>query len=125
MDGRGIGRHQRVEFAEAIGDGAAVETGGEFAGIGVDIVYIADIAVVDVSVVVVLDLHDLVAGGEGPTETLDLALAGGVQRCLEFDVQRAGPQIARRAPSTRLDRRSGLSRWRHGSCRARPGAASS
>jgi hypothetical protein len=35
------------------------------------------------------------------------------------------PQIARRAPSTRPDRRSGLSRWRRGSCRARPGAASS
>jgi ABC-type glutathione transport system ATPase component len=43
-----------------------------------------------VFVVVVLDLHDLVTEGEGPTETLDLALAGGVQRRLKFDIQRAG-----------------------------------
>src|SRR5713101_9623321 len=37
-----------------------------------------------------LDLHDLVAWGEGPSEPLDLALAGGIQRRLEFDIQRAG-----------------------------------
>ena len=90
MDRRGVGRHQRIEFAEAVGDSAAVETGGEFASVGIDIVDVADVAVVDVFVVVVLDLHDLVAGDEGPTETLDLALAGGVQRRLKFDVQRAG-----------------------------------
>jgi hypothetical protein len=47
-------------------------------------------AVVDVFVVLVLDLHDLIAGGEGPTETVELALAGGVQLRLKFDVQRAG-----------------------------------
>src|SRR5580692_4880624 len=29
-------------------------------------------------------------GGEGPTEALNLALAGGVQRRLKFDIQRAG-----------------------------------
>src|SRR5207247_3858710 len=89
-DRRGIGRHQRVEFAEAVGDGAAVETGGEFAGVGIDIVDVADVAVVDVLIVVVLDLHDLVARSEGPTKTLDLALASGVQRRLEFDIQRTG-----------------------------------
>src|ERR1700720_4396273 len=90
VDRRGVGRPQRIEFAEAVGDSAAVETGGEFASVGIDIVDVADVAVVDVFVVVVLDLHDLVAGGEGPTETLDLALAGGVQRRLKFDIQRAG-----------------------------------
>ena len=37
---------------------------------------IADVAVIDLLVVVVLDLHHLVAGGEGPAEPLDLALAG-------------------------------------------------
>src|SRR5438105_8794693 len=94
VDGCGVGRYQRVEFAEAVGDSAAVETGGEFACVGIDIVDVAAVAVVDVFVVVVLDLHDLVAGGEGPTETLDLALAGGVQRRLKFDVQRAGCDAA-------------------------------
>ena len=29
-------------------------------------------------VVVVLDLHDLVAGGESPAEPLDLAFVGGI-----------------------------------------------
>jgi hypothetical protein len=28
VDGRGIGRHQRIEFAKPVGDGAAVELGG-------------------------------------------------------------------------------------------------
>ena len=45
MDRCGVGRHQRVEFAEAIGDGAAAETGGEFAVIRIDIVDVADVTV--------------------------------------------------------------------------------
>ena len=86
MNGRGISRHQRVEFAEAVGDGAAVKTGGQFAGVGIDVVDVADVAVVDLLVVVVLDLHDFVAGGEGPAEALDLAIAGGIERGLQLDV---------------------------------------
>ena len=43
MDRRGVGRHQRVELAEAVGNGAAVETGGEFACVGIDIVDVADV----------------------------------------------------------------------------------
>jgi hypothetical protein len=35
---------------------------------GIDIVDIADIAVVNLFVVIVFDLHDFVAGGEGPTD---------------------------------------------------------
>src|SRR5207245_5421004 len=72
----------------------AVETGGEFAGLGVDIVDVADVAVVDLLVVVVLDLHDLVAWGKGPAEALDLAVAGRVQGRLEVDVQRASAASA-------------------------------
>jgi hypothetical protein len=53
VDRRSIRRDQRVEFAEAVGNGAAVETGGEFADLGVDIVDVADVAVVDFLVVVV------------------------------------------------------------------------
>src|SRR5262245_54010290 len=46
----------------------AVKARGEFAGIGIQSVDIADVAVVDLLVVVVLDPHDLVTGGEGPAE---------------------------------------------------------
>src|SRR6202165_5228924 len=56
---------------------------------GVYIIDIADVAVINFLVVVVLDLHDLVAGCEGPAEAFDLALAGGVQRRLQFDVERS------------------------------------
>src|SRR6266481_4950576 len=67
-----------------------VEARGEFAGLGIDIVDVANIAVVDLLVVVVLDLHHLVARRKGPAETLHLAVDSGVQRRLEFDIQRAG-----------------------------------
>jgi hypothetical protein len=40
---RGIGRHQSIKLAEAMGYGSADETGGEFAGEGVDIVDVADV----------------------------------------------------------------------------------
>ena len=38
VNGRGVGRNQRVELTEAVGDGAAVETGGQLARVRVDIV---------------------------------------------------------------------------------------
>jgi hypothetical protein len=57
-----------------------------------------DIPVVDLLVVIVLDLHDLVAGGEGPSETLDLVVPGGIECSLQFDVQgsRADPAAIHR-----------------------------
>ena len=75
VDGHGVGRHQRVEFAKPLGDGAAVKAGGEFAIIGIDVVYIADVTVINILCVVVLNLHYLIAGGEGPPEALDPTLA--------------------------------------------------
>jgi len=54
----------------------------------------ADVAVVDVLVIVVLDLHDLVARCEGPAEAFDLLLTSRVQRRLQFDVERACPDTA-------------------------------
>src|SRR5262249_21247028 len=79
VDRYGVGRHQRVKLTEAVGDGTPIEAGTEFALIKVDIHDVADIAVVDLLVVVVLDLHDLVAGREGPAESLDLTFAGRTQ----------------------------------------------
>ena len=78
MDSRGISRYQGVELAKAVGDRTAVEADIEFAGVGIDVVDIADVTVIDVLVLVVLDLHDLIAGREGPTEPLDLAIAGRI-----------------------------------------------
>ena len=66
--------------------GAAIEAGDDLARVRVDVVDVADVAVIDLLVVVVLDLHDFVAGGEGPAEALDLAIAGGIERGLQLDV---------------------------------------
>jgi hypothetical protein len=49
---------------------------------------------VDLLVVVILDLHDLVAGTEGPAEPLDADLARRVQRVLQLDVERASAEAA-------------------------------
>src|SRR6266496_1051819 len=94
MDGRGVGRHQGVEFAKAIGDRASVEPGDELAVIRLNVLHVADVAVVDLLVVVVLDLHDFVAGREGPAEPLDLAFARRVQRRLKFNVKGARADAA-------------------------------
>ena len=67
---------------------STVEGRGQLAEVRIHVSHEADVAVVDLLVVVVLDLHDLVAGREGPAETLDLPGAGGVERSLKFDVER-------------------------------------
>ena len=108
VDGRGIGRHQHVEFAKSVGDGPAVKAGDDLAGVGIDVVDIADVAVVDLLVVVVLDLHDLVAGGEGPAEPLDLAIAGGIERGLQLDVQRPCTHAAAVHRAEHLDVADGI-----------------
>ena len=82
MDGRGIGRHQHVEFPKSVSDGPTVKARNDLARVGVDVVDIADIAVINLLVVIVLDLHDLVAGGERPPEPLHLAITGGIERGL-------------------------------------------
>ena len=86
MDGCCVGRHQCVELAKPINDRAAVEACGEFAVFETNIVDVAYVAVIDLLVLIVFDLHHFVAGRERPTEALDLALAGGVQSRLQFDV---------------------------------------
>jgi hypothetical protein len=58
-----MGRHQRVELPEPLGDGTDVEASGSSPNTGLNI---ADVAVVDLLAVVVLDLHDLVAPSKLP-----------------------------------------------------------
>src|SRR5262249_23360854 len=71
VNGRRVRRHQRIEFTESVRDGPAIEANNYLARVGGNIVDGADVAVVDLLVVVVLDLHDLIAGRKGPTEPLD------------------------------------------------------
>jgi exodeoxyribonuclease V alpha subunit len=56
----GVGGNQHVELAEPVGNGPAIKSSNDLAGGGIDAIDIADVAVVDLFVVVVLDLHDLV-----------------------------------------------------------------
>src|SRR5439155_6853208 len=99
VDCRRIGERELIELAAAIGDGASIEIGGELAALGIDPGYNTEIAVVNVAVVIVLDLHDLVAGAEDLAEALDAQLARRVQRLLQFEVQgtRAEPAAVHRA----------------------------
>jgi hypothetical protein len=94
MDGCGIGRHQCVEFREAVSDQPSVKGCRELTVIRLDIPDVADVTVVDLLVAVVLDVHNLIAGRESPAEPLDLALPSGVQRRLQLDVQRARTDAA-------------------------------
>src|ERR1700710_1854935 len=108
MDGCGISWHQSVQFTQTVRDGAAIEAGGKLASIGIDIVDVANVAVVDFLLVVVLDLHDLVAGCKGPTKTLDLTLASRVQRSLQFDVEGTSAHTASVHRAQHLDVADGV-----------------
>ena len=93
---------------QTVGDSAAVETGGELAVAGIDIFNVANVPVIQHLVVVVLDLHDLVARRKGPAEPLDLMLSGGVQRRLQFDVERACADAAPVHGAQNLDVANGI-----------------
>src|SRR5262249_61571435 len=89
MNGHRVCGHQHVEFSKSVSDGSAIETRNDLTRVGVNIVDVADITVVDLLVVIVLDLHHLVAAAESPAEPLDLPITGGIERCLQLDVQLA------------------------------------
>jgi hypothetical protein len=66
-----------------------VQVGGQLPEFRIDVGHEADVAVVDLLVVVVLDLHDLVPRREGPAKALDLPWPRRVESGLEFDVERS------------------------------------
>src|SRR5439155_22869074 len=92
VDCRRIGEHQLVEFAKAVDHLAALEVDGDLTFLHIDARHDAQVAVIDLPVIVVLDLHHLVAGAEGPAEALDADLTRRVQHLLQFDVERAGAE---------------------------------
>ena len=94
VDRRGVSENELIKFAKAKRDFPAIELSDELAFLDVDARYDAEIAVIDVFVVVVLDLHDLVARAEGPAEAFDADLARRVQRRLQLDVEGTGTEAA-------------------------------
>ena len=87
MNRGGVRWHQCIQLTKAVGDSASIETGSQFALIWINVVDIANIAVEYFLVVVVLDLHDLVTGREGPAKAFNLALSGGIERRLQCDIE--------------------------------------
>ena len=79
MDRHRIGRNECIEFAESVLDYSTVEANAKLARSYIDIIDIADVAVVDLLLLVVLDLHHLVAGRKGPTESLHPPITSRVQ----------------------------------------------
>ncbi len=79
VDRRRIGRDQAFELVGGVGDLAGVEGDRHEAGALVGRNHIANVAVEDFLLIVILDLHHLVAAGEGAPFAHDRALAGGVQ----------------------------------------------
>ena len=79
VDACGVSRHVGVELAQAIGDRAPVEARCELTFLRLNAHYKTDVAILDLLVIVVLDLHDLVARREGPPEPFYLAISGGIE----------------------------------------------
>jgi hypothetical protein len=59
-DGRRVIQHQFIQFAKRLGDDVLIESGRHFLLVLVDMGHKRDVAVIDVLVIVVLDLHDIV-----------------------------------------------------------------
>src|SRR5262245_6127159 len=87
VNGRCVGRYQRVEFPKSISDGSAIKAGNDPSRVEVNILDAANFPVVDLLVVVVFHLHHLIAWGKSPAEPLNLLLTRGVEGCLQLDVQ--------------------------------------
>jgi hypothetical protein len=83
VDGRRITEYEFIQLTEGVAHEPTVELRDEFVLLAVDLGNVADVAVVDLAVVVVLDLHDLVADAECRAELLHAVLARRVQRGLQ------------------------------------------
>src|SRR5262252_7791428 len=91
---RRVGEHQLIQVAKPVDDLSAVKLDADFAFLHVDARHHAEVAIVDILVVIVLDLHDLVTRAEGPAKPLYADLARRVQGVLQLDVQRASAEAA-------------------------------
>lgn len=71
VDRRGIGQHERVQFAVRVGHDAPVELGGQRAFLVIDADDHAEIAVENLAVVVIDRLYDTIADSKGMAEVFD------------------------------------------------------
>src|ERR1700719_1866329 len=108
MDCRRVSEDDPVEFAERIGDRPSVESDRHLAEFEIDGSNEADVSVVDLFVIVILDLHDLVADGKGRPEFLDLWFSSRIESPLQFDVQRTGAEPAAVHRAEHLDVAHGI-----------------
>ena len=92
MDRRRIGGNHSVEFAKRIFDLAPVEAGDEETFNLVDAQNGSEVAIEDVAIIIVLGLHDLVAGRENRPEFLDLRGRIGIEGFLQIGIERAGAE---------------------------------
>ena len=96
-----VGVEQLVAFVDAVGRGTAVEFDRHSTVARVDTADVADVAVIDVAVVIVLDLHNLVAGAKVPRGLVRQPV--GVQYGLENGIEVSGPQTAANHGTQHLD----------------------
>ena len=86
MDGHGVGEDEFVEVARVIFDGLAIEGDDHRTCAYVDRFDEADVAIIDVLIVIVAQLHDAVADAEESSTAGDGASIGiefGLQACVE------------------------------------------
>jgi hypothetical protein len=89
---RRVSEDDPVEFTERIGDRPSVESDRHLAEFEIDGFDVADVAVVDLFVIVICDLHDLVADGKGRPEFLDLWFSSWIEGPLQLDIQRTSSE---------------------------------
>ena len=96
VDGGRVGEHNLVQLTELIDDLPAVEIDQDLCFIRVDCSDEPDVAVEGVLLVVVLNLHHLVADAVGEPETLNdrLVLSLRIEGRLQIEIQRAGADAA-------------------------------
>ena len=89
MDGRRVRQHDLIEFSERVGDRPAVEVDRDNSFLGINGGDEPDIAVEGLLLVVVGNLHDLVAHPIGEAEPLDGRALGmlGIEGRLQVEVQ--------------------------------------
>lgn len=89
VHGDGIGKDNLIEIREIIGHLPAIKDDADLLGFGIDFQDTPDVSIEDFLVVIVFDLHDLVANTKFPRPSRN-ALPGWIESVLQLDVQIPG-----------------------------------
>jgi hypothetical protein len=90
----GAGENQLVQLSEAQGHLSGVELDHQLRCLGIEAPDDAEVPVVDLLVIVVFDLHHLVADAAGRAEALATQFARRVQRLLQIEIERPSAEAA-------------------------------